>query len=331
MSLRFVPAILFALFLPLSARSQEAKSAAPVENALPSDVVDDDGLLDRIEAACEVLRQKGALRTVAELRKEADGKTAAFPLLAPRTEPLPLPQLRSTLLASTMAVFVYYHCEECGAWHASASTGFAVGADGLVATCFHVLHDEGDEGDDQPEPYLAVADHEGRVDAVTEVVAASKKSDLAVLRCTNDRLVPLPLRFRALAGEPVYCMSNPDHLFSTFTAGVLSRRYLVRGEAPGTEELPPEPDPGKEGGAGQKAHAANPGRRSEPGRVFLAVTCEFATGSSGAPIVDACGNVIGIAQSTSSIAVDPSAEVLEVQMVVRTAVPSEAFAELRRR
>ncbi|MEQ1632973.1 MAG: serine protease [Planctomycetota bacterium] len=331
MSSRFVPAVLFALLLPLSARSQEAKSAAPVEKALPSDVVDDDGLLLRIEAACEVLRQKGALRTIAALQKEADGKTVEFPIVPARTEHLPLPRLRSTLMASTMSVLVYYHCEECGSWHASASTGFAVAADGLVATCFHVLHDDGDDGDEEHQPFLVVADCDGRVDAVTEVVAASKQSDLAVLRCTNDHLVPLPLRYGALAGEPVFCLSNPDHLFATFTAGVLSRRYVVRGPAPGTEDLEPVADVAKADSAGQKAHPADPVRSREPGRVFLAVTCEFATGSSGAPIVDACGNVLGIAQSTSSIAVDPSADVLEVQMVVRTAVPSEAIAELRRR
>jgi hypothetical protein len=68
-----------------------------------------------------------------------------------------------------------------------------------------------------------------------------------------------------------------------------------------------------------------------PPRAFLQVTCEFAGGSSGAPIVDAMGNVVGIAQSTRSVAVDHDAAQLEVQMVARTASPASALLRLLRR
>ena len=314
----------------LAAQRPEPISAAAVP-VVPPDVIDDATLLLRIEAACEVLRLKGELRTVASVRAAADGRTVAFASPPLRPEPLPLPRLRDLLLQSTVLVGVYYHCEECSGWHASASTGFAVARDGLVATCCHVLADDAEQQDSPA--YAFVAGYDGQVFAVTECVAADASSDLAVLRCSASNLVPLPLRPGAMAGEPVYCLSNPDHLFATFTAGTIARRYLVRGPAPG----PARPDgtavpesAAEAGGVGDR-HQALAAVGSDRGRVFLQVTCEFASGSSGAPVVDACGNVVGIAQSTASVAVDPEAEVLEIQMVVRTAVPTDALLQLRSR
>jgi hypothetical protein len=61
---------------------------------------------------------------------------------------------------------------------------------------------------------------------------------------------------------------------------------------------------------------------------MLQVTCDFAVGSSGAPITDDRGNVVGIAQSTTTVLVDPDAEPAETQMVARSAVPAQVLRAL---
>ena len=297
---------------------QATAARAPVE------AIDDEALLARIERACDELRQKGALRSSRDLLgKPAEQlpKAGDVPLSAAPRTPV---AMRRSLSASVLLVGEFYRCAECSAWHANLATGFAVAKDGLVATCLHVLEGAPSDGDAEP-PLLFVADLQGRVFPITEVCARDARFDLAVVRCAVDGLAPLPLRDEVEDGERVFCLSHPDHMFGSFSEGLVARHYVVRGPAPGTgapvdADAPVDHDVGK-------ALAAKDG---DP-RAFLQVTCEFAGGSSGAPIVDACGNVVGIAQSTASVVVDPEAELLEVQMVVRTASPASALRALLRR
>ena len=300
-------------------------NAASAATEPAADVVDDEALLARIEAACERLRVGGELRSVAALRDGAAGRRCALPTVPPRTTPLPPPQLREAVLGSTCIVGHYYRCDSCDGWHFTASTGFAVARDGVVATCWHLLEDDGPPALPSLPSLLAVADWQGRVAAVTAVLAADPDRDVAVLRCTATDLQPLPLR-TARTGERVWCLSNPDHMFATFSEGLLARRYVVRGPAPGTG-APAGPDATRP--AAGAAHAPVP-LPVGPGREFLQVTCDFGAGSSGAPIVDQCGNLVGIAQSTATVVADPTAAVAETQMVARTAVPADALAALLR-
>ncbi len=312
-------------------RCQEPPAPAPAPGAAVAapaaggdDLVDDEDLLARIEAGCEQLRAAGVLHTVQQLRIDADGRHCDVPALPARQVALASADLRAALLPSTMIVGHYYHCAECASFHFTASSGFAVARDGIVATCFHLLaDDEPDEGEGEgtaAPSLLAVADLRGRVFAVTEVLAADRGSDVAVLRCTATDLQPLPLRVDARAGEPVYCLSHPDHLFACFSAGVIARRYRLRGPAPGTEPVVVD------GAPGHAAHVAGGAARS-----YFQVTCDFGSGSSGGPIVDSCGNLVGIAQSTSSVVADPEADRVETQMVARTATPAAALSALLHR
>jgi S1-C subfamily serine protease len=281
----------------------------PLRGQEPADAVDDDALLGRIEAACAALRDHLSLRPVATLREGADGRRCALALAPQQIAPLPPEALHDRLLRSTVIVGHYYRCEECEEWHFSACTGFVVGADGAIATCYHLLEDD----PSMPGALLAVADWQGQAYAVTEVLAADRDADVAILACTAKDLEPLAL-CDALprAGQRVWCLSNPDHQFATFSEGMVARRYRVHGVAPGTEHEP--------------RTASAPARA----QTMLAVSCEFAVGSSGAPVVDARGNVVGIAQSTSTVFVDPDAELAETQMVSRTAVPAAALRGLVR-
>lgn len=307
------------------ARRPEGSTAVPTpaaaaEGGSAEAAVDDELLLHRIESHCEQLRKGDRLRGLGALREGADGRRCAFDPGSSSTAEFALPDLRERLLQSVCIVGQYFRCTECDGWHASASTGFAVAADGLVATCFHLLEEDPvdlPEGrDEQPEPFLFVADWKGRVFPVDEVAAADSGSDVMLVRCGARDLVPLPLRPGVRTGETVTCLSNPDHWFAVMTQGIVARRYLVRGGAPGSAISVPVP-----------MHSGEP---TGPTREFLQVTCDFAGGSSGAPLVDAAANVLGIAQSTSTLsALLPGQDFGDVQMVARTAVPVEALLRLR--
>ena len=314
--------------------AQEPSKNPPTQKAATSlpGAIDDEALLLAIETQCEALRTSGSLKTVRELLlpSPAAAKEGDAPKLpSVGVEMLTPVAIRRSLMRSVALVGEYYHCVECDKWHANLSTGFAVADGRHIATCLHVLH--GEPSSDGVAPLLFVADFEGNVAAVSRVVASDVAYDLAVLLVDTKSFSPLPLRADAEPGERVYCLSNPDHMFGSFTEGLVSRVYVVRGEAPG---LGPEPDAEGDGEA-ESAHDSLSKSMAQdpllPPRAFLQVTCEFAGGSSGAPIVDAMGNVIGIAQSTRTVAVDPDAEQLEVQMVARTASPSSALLRLLRR
>lgn len=282
----------------------------PAVAAQPADAIDDEALLLAIEARCAELRGKGELLPVSKLRAGAEGgRGCGLPALAPRTEPLSPPDLYQRTLQSTLIVGHYHPCEECERWHFSAASGFAVSADGAVATSWHLLLDD----PAMPDALLAAADLRGHVWPVQRVLAADPRSDLCVVQIPARDLVPLPLRPGVRVGEAVWCLSHPDHQFAVFTAGMVARRYVLR-EPPGVGE----PD--------APASAVATG----PAATFLHVTVEFAGGSSGAPVLDACGNVVGVAQSTTTMVHDFASEQPDVQMVLRTASPAAALAAIVR-
>lgn len=313
-----------AAFVAAIAQDPKPQAAQPRPIANGADVVDDEALLVRIEQACDALRGKGSLRSARELLAAASAGPVSLPQVPLATVPRTPVEIRKALSRSVLLVGEHYRCEECDAWHCSMSTGFAVGADGLVATCLHVLEGDPAEADAEP-PMLFVADLDGRVFPILEVVARDPRFDLAIVRCDAKGLAPLPVRGEVEVGERVYCLSHPDHMFATFSEGLVSRRYVVRGPAPGTvapavADAAPDHDLGK-------SLADDDG---DP-RAFLQVSCEFGGGSSGAPIVDAQGNVVGVAQSTATVFADPEAELPEAQMVPRTASPASALLALLRR
>jgi S1-C subfamily serine protease len=173
-------------------------------------------------------------------------------------------------------VGTYYKCPDCPDWHFSSSVGFAVGAEGVVCTCCHVVTAQ-DDG--VTEAYLVAADAQGHVYPVKSVLAADTDSDTCLVKIAAPRLKPLSLREGIRTGDRVYCLSHPGGYHFMFTEGMVARFNLRRDQV-----------------------VDEPGRTNAPLArpvLFLNVTAEFAPGSSGAPIVDEAGNVVA---QVSSIA-----------------------------
>lgn len=267
--------------------------------------IDDELLELRITQACAKLRESGRLVSCATLLGQAAaGKTFAMARTAEKVQALEPPQVYERVQRSMRIVGHYYLCKECDEWHFAGASGFCIGSKGIVATCAHVLAAD----ETMRDAYLVTADLEGNVWAVESVLSKDEGTDVAVLKTGEQNCVPLALRGSVQVGERVYCVSNPDHQFGFFSEGLVARWFLQR-------------DPGPEGSARKPLDQVAP-------RTWLHVTCEFAKGSSGAPIVDSKGNVVGIAQSTSTVVYDEDAAVAETQLVFKIATPAMALVAL---
>jgi hypothetical protein len=233
-------------------------------------VVDDDAYTAQVSQAGETLLRAHKLSSLETLRAEVHMGGVALSLAPLSHEKLEAPDLYDRLRESTLAVGSLYRCPECGGWHFSGSSGFVVNENGIICTCCHVLIEE----DEQiKESYLIAADSAGHVFPVKSVLAADTDADCCLLKIEANGLKPLPLRTGARAGESVYCLSHPGGYFFMFTQGIIARLN-------------------RRTNADHAEHNRDKGANGRP-VVLLNITAEFAPGSSGAPVVDSSGNVVG--------------------------------------
>lgn len=272
-------------------------------------VVDDDAFVEKATAAAKALHKAGKLVSFEKLRAQLDRATCEVQLPAPRTEKLPAREIHRLVRQSTVAVSTFYKCVECNDWHFDSASGF-VAAEGVVSTSQHVV-DFVDE--EMKEGFLVVAESDGTVHAVTEVLAANVNSDTCLLRVAGLALKPLALNPAAQVGDRVYCLSHPDGNHWMFTEGMLSRFFINR-------------EPSADGGKPAKKEKLKPS-------LYLNITAEYSPGSSGAPVVDECGNVVGQVQSITSSLEEEEGEkgngiTTSYGMPLRSCVSAEEIAKL---
>jgi hypothetical protein len=242
----------------------------------PRFVIDDEEYVATVTNASAKLLRAGKLKSVESLRPQVRAGSIPVKLAPLSRHALAAPDLCDRLRRSTLAVGSFYKCPDCGEWHFNSSAGFVVDEEGIVCTCCHVVVAE-DEG--VKESYLIAADDTGQVFPVQSVLAADTESDTCFVKLDAPGLKPLPLRTGARAGERVYCLSHPGGYYFMFTQGMVARVNRKRNEM-------------------LDEHGHTNGLLTRP-ILLLNVTAEFAPGSSGAPITDEAGNVVG---QVSSIA-----------------------------
>lgn len=194
-------------------------------------------------------------------------------------------------------------------------TAWALAADGVLVTNRHML-DNLEDGE-----FLGVMDHAGRAYPVTDVLAADAAADVAVVRVAADGLTPLPVAERpARVGAWVGVLGHPADRYFMFTQGHVSRYTRILYDDGVTER-------------------------------WMAVTADYATGSSGSPVLDRRGAVVGMAALTESLdspeelapeppkdgqkpkekdteEPKPVAMGSRLQMVVKLTVPAEAVRKV---
>ena len=118
-------------------------------------------------------------------------------------------------------------------------TGFVIGADGLIATNYHVI------GEARP---VSVELSDGSRHDVTEIHASDRAADLAIVRIARQGLSPLPLGAPATLadGEEVVAVGNPHGLERSVVAGRVSGKREIDGRTMIQLAIPIEP--GNSGG-----------------------------------------------------------------------------------
>lgn len=260
------------------------------------DPIDDRGLFTRLNAEVTRLASSGKapLASAVRLEQSKRGTTAAAALLPPSAQPLSREEVRARAAASTVLFGTAFKCDRCPNWHSSMASGVIVHPSGIIATNHHVAATA--KGD-----AMGVLLADGTFLPVLEVLAARTPQDVALVRVdTKGRALPaLPVRTDLPAGADVVCLSNPDGSFGYFSHGIVSR--YSRGSGP-----------------------------ADRSAIWMQVTCDYAKGSSGAAILDLCGNVVGLVSSTNSVyySTDKEGDQQNLQMVRRNCVPGKAIADL---
>jgi trypsin-like peptidase len=191
------------------------------------------------------------------------------------TRPLEGRALWATARKSFVRVGYYYLCKGCKRWRLNLSCGFFLTEDGAVATAYHVL----EQDRTMKRGCLVVVDDDGTVYPVGEIAAANKISDVCILRVkTIGKTDPLPLSEDARPGDRAFCFSDPMGERSYFSAGTVNR-------------------------------LAAPARLKNGGTspLVLDVSTDWAPGSSGAAVIDECGNAIGLVSAILALQEDVEA------------------------
>jgi serine protease Do len=197
-----------------------------------------------------------------ELIEQLSRKSTALALAKPSDKVST--DIYSQCVDSVGIIASVYKCGKCDKWHRSGcATCWILSEDGVMVTNYHVFENAKHSG-------WGVLLRDGRVCAVKEVLAADKSADIAIFRVEGEGFNALKLGEPQKVGGEAHIIAHPDSRFFTYTAGVVSRYYAAR-------------------------------TSKTAKTIWMAVTAEFARGSSGGPVLDECGNVVGMVANTQSI------------------------------
>lgn len=282
----------FAASLTLASASRAQAPGVPI--------FDDDAILASITKQAAKLHEEGKLVAVKLLAEQRETrKRCRLELPAPKSEKLAPAAICATAHRATWVVGTLFRFEDDPEWRFSGATGYAIAADGAIATCAHVVAPDPDSKDE----FLAAADPDGVVHPVLEVLAADLHTDVCIVKVDVKAPAVFPLRTDSKPGETVFCYGHPQHHFGFFSEGEIARFAIESALPPfppdaesGGDEKVEKPAPEKSAAETEKA----PGSEGPP-IVVMEITAEFAAGSSGSPVLDESGNVVGHAAATEAV------------------------------
>lgn len=280
-------------------RSQTQRLASPCRDARVDHsaavCVEDRLVEDNLIRQAAALIERGRTVGPAVLCKQLEVASCQLDLPPPGPTVSDPAELFLIAKESVVVVAGLYKCNKCSHWHADIASGFVISSDGVVVTNYHVV-------DSSAERVMVIMTADSHVYSVQRVLASSRDDDLAILQVDAAGLRPLALAPDAAAapvGSAVSIVSHPDGRFYCYTAGVVSRymRTKLWGE---------EVD-------------------------AVAVTAEYARGSSGAPVLNHQGQVVAVVSSTESIYYSEDGQrQRDLQMVFRTCIPARSLVKMIR-
>lgn len=195
----------------------------------------------------------------------------------------------------------FFQCSKCDKWHTNFSGGYAIAKDTAV-TAHHVMQPPANMKPGSAHAILVRGESE--VLPVTAVLADDATMDAVVLRVGVSDLKPLPLAGEVQAGDSVWCLSDPHGARGYLSNGIVNRLYAR--------------EPGK--GA------------DDPRSQRLNVSTDWAPGSSGAAVLDACGNAVGHVGSIQGFLGQPKPDAPKqpviTEMVLHEGIPAKSVLTL---
>ncbi len=259
--------------------------------------IDDIAILKHLRIKGEELIRAGRTKDIKGLYEQARGrKTCSLRLPnapVPCKSPVEVYQKRKR---SVLVVGGLYKCGKCDNLHVSGSTGFVLTREGHFISNVHTIDKDREKVD------MVVMTDDRRVFPVVEVMAANAGADVSILRFEIPKgekpPEPVPLGTLPQVGADVSIIHHPTSNHYLFTTGVVSR-YVQRLSK------------------GVKVNR-------------MMVSADFAKGSSGAPVFDAAGSVVGIVVSTRSVYYTQSkdGDQKNLQMVLRFCATSNDIRAL---
>ena len=228
------------------------------------------------------------------LKKVKENLKVKAHLAEPLQKELPPEQLYQLRKAGVLMIGSFYDCGRCEQLHTAISaTAVVISADGICVTNYHVFKSMG--LGKRPDTaimkrHLYISDIDGDTFPIQEILTYSEAGDVAIFKVSLNgaKLTPIPLGESAMVASNVHAISHPKgkELY-----------YYSKGSV-----------------ARKTQNAGNP----MLDRMY--VSCEYAVGSSGGPILDNKGNLVGLISTTRPLytaAKDP----MHLQMVLRGVIP----------
>lgn len=259
----------------------------PTAQATASPVFDDEHLTHTFLHGLAALASSDAILTGARAVEEVEatiGKGVTLPLASTPCHLGESKPLYDAVVPAVVAVSSVYKCERCSDWHLGGSgSGWIVSPDGLVVTNHHVIQREAGHR-------MGIMTADGEVYAITEVVAADPVGDAVVVRIdTRGRKLPfLALGASPDCGTEVSVVSHPVGRYWCLTEGVVSRFHRQQ-KATG-DAIPAVDGDAPAGRQNRKAAGPKP--------VWMSITADYTIGSSGGPVFNASGEVVGMVSRT---------------------------------
>lgn len=204
-------------------------------------------------------------------------------------------RLESTLIFGKAGL-----CNDCPDLHVVfIATATPVTDDGVCLVNYHMVHPFASRSahTNQGDSIYFVADRDGQCYPLTAVLAYSTDDDAAVIKVDTrgNKLNAIPLGTPAEVGQHVNIISHPKQMFYTYTQGYVTRNAVYN--------FP-----------------------NQPVIDMMEISADFAEGSSGGPVMDDCGNLIGMVRATTTLFHDEAQR--NPQMVRKTTVPVKVLRKL---
>lgn len=300
------------------------EATVPEAEPDPTTYIDDEKFMDDFTTRLIDLAKKNKCLASGEIQKHMLSRSTCQLSLPPPSTKALTPEEVYERAAQSVVVLCSVQAldDDPGEWEGGrTATAWPLTEDGVMITNRHVFEDLKDER-------FGVANLKGEVFPVIDILAASAQTDIVVFRVAGKGFTPLPLSRDEKIAAWVGVLSHPGSQFFSFTQGFVTR-YTKTNENGRTER-------------------------------WMSITADFASGSSGAPVLNKYGAVVGVATTTENIDSnegpdenggveetprkpvakdegqaenpdEPISRPSSVQMVVKSTIPSRVILELIRK